>query len=150
MPLKMNVGLTRKVGEPNYSSRGASVNIELELDSGLVNEPQKLKDRIGQMFSLVRTSLAEELNGNGNGNGHATAPANGNGNGNGHDKPEQAPAKNPNRPATQSQIKAIFGICKSKNYDMTQILHDRCNVGRPDDLTITQASDLISYLKNGE
>jgi len=27
MPLKVNLGLTKKIGETNYSSRGASVNI---------------------------------------------------------------------------------------------------------------------------
>ncbi len=36
MPMKLNVGLSRKVGEPNYGSRGASVNLELELDAALV------------------------------------------------------------------------------------------------------------------
>jgi hypothetical protein len=28
--MKLNVGLSRKVGEPNYGSRGASVNLELD------------------------------------------------------------------------------------------------------------------------
>ena len=32
--LKLNAGISRKVGEPNYGSRGASVNVELELESG--------------------------------------------------------------------------------------------------------------------
>ena len=33
--LKLNAGFSRKVGEANFSSRGASVNVELELESGL-------------------------------------------------------------------------------------------------------------------
>ena len=29
--LKLNIGFNRKVGEPNYSSRGASVNLEIQV-----------------------------------------------------------------------------------------------------------------------
>ncbi|MBA4015745.1 MAG: hypothetical protein C0483_01010 [Pirellula sp.] len=35
-----------KVGEANYGSRDASVNLELELDSSLVGAPDRLKERI--------------------------------------------------------------------------------------------------------
>ena len=63
MPLKLNLGLSRKVGETNYGSRGASVNIEMELESALVGEPVKLLERIRQIFDTVRSSLADELNG---------------------------------------------------------------------------------------
>src|SRR5437899_5709876 len=70
MPLKLNVGASRKVTDNNYGSRGASVNLELELDASLVAEPAKLQDRIRDLFDLVRASLAEELNGNSN--DHAT------------------------------------------------------------------------------
>src|SRR5439155_7086344 len=76
MPLRLNVGLNRKVGEVNYSSRGASVNLELELDGALVAEPQKLHERIRQLFGLVRTALAEELNGGSNGHDSANNGAN--------------------------------------------------------------------------
>ena len=41
------------------------LNLELELDASLVAEPQKLQERIRDLFDLVRTSLAEELNGHG-------------------------------------------------------------------------------------
>ena len=37
MPLIVNVGLSKKIGLPNYSSLGASVHVEYEADSTLLN-----------------------------------------------------------------------------------------------------------------
>ncbi|MEI8375748.1 MAG: hypothetical protein WCJ35_23240 [Planctomycetota bacterium] len=102
MPLKTNIGVSRKVADNNYGSRGANVNLEVELDSTLINEPDRFHDRIRQVFRLAQQVIDEELtrqqadgtasqttnganghtqqNGsNGNGNDHAT-----NGNGNSH------------------------------------------------------------------
>jgi len=154
MPLKINVGLSRKVGENNYGSKGASINIEMELDGSLANDPAMLQQRIRQLFGLVRDSVKEELNGNGttgaaqnhgttgngNGNGH-----NGNGNGNGN---STAPSK-PARQATESQVKAIFAICKSNGFDMSRVLREHFQVDRAETLTVKQASTLIDRLKNG-
>jgi hypothetical protein len=104
MPLKLNVGLNKKIGEANYGSRGASVNVEIELESGIIGEPAKLQERIRQLFGIVRTSLAEELNSNGR-----SAANNG---ANGHPKPENgsdAPSGQAGtaRSATPSQVRAI-------------------------------------------
>jgi hypothetical protein len=148
MPLKLNVGLSRKVGESNYGSRGASVNVEMELESTLVGEPAKLQDRIRQLFAIVRSSLAEELNGNGNG-GH-TKPVNGS---NGHTEAsaggESTSRQNGTpRAATQSQVRALHAITKSKGVSLTRLLRGRYQVDLPDDLTIKQASELIDSLKN--
>src|SRR5260370_34209584 len=117
--MKINVGLCRKIGESNYGSRGATVNLEIELDSSLVGEPARLKERIRQLFALVRTSLAEELNG-GNGNSHGQQPngeahpansQNGNGKGNGHSTGAQNGQRSGGRrAATQAQVKAIYAI----------------------------------------
>jgi hypothetical protein len=74
MPLKTNVGVSRKVADNNYGSRGASVNLELELDSTLIQDPERFHDRIRQVFRLAQQAIDEELNrqqGN-NTAGHAT------------------------------------------------------------------------------
>ncbi|MBM4073515.1 MAG: hypothetical protein FJ271_32020 [Planctomycetes bacterium] len=145
MPLKLNIGLSKKVGESNYGSRGASLNVEIELESALIAEPAKFQERVRQVFALVRTSLDEELNGNGhapstdNGNGKTQQPVNGNGNG---------PARNGGqRQATQSQIKAIHAIARSRRIDIGQFLSDRFHVNRADDLNIKAASTAIDELK---
>lgn len=69
MTMKLNVGLSRKVGEANYGSRGASVHLEVEVESALAAEPQQLQERIRLLFRLARQSVDSELNGNGNGQG---------------------------------------------------------------------------------
>jgi hypothetical protein len=146
MPLKLNVGASKKVGEANYGSRGASVNVELELDSNLISDPAKMKDKIRQLFALVRTSLAEELNGS---NGHATQ------------RPSAQPAPQPvtphqeangeqrsvTRPASPAQIKAIYAMARRVGVDLGALLLTRFQVRRPDDLTLRQASSVIDELK---
>jgi len=145
MPLKLNIGLSKKLGEANYGSRGASVNLELELESALVSEPAKLREKISQAFNLVRTSLAEELNG---GNGHTgqETPANGaSGNGAASTSNQRT---TPPRPATQSQVKAIIAIARSQKLDLKPLLQSRFRISRPDDLSIKEASSLIDELKS--
>jgi len=145
--MKVSVGLTKKIGDTNYGSRGASVNVELELESSLVSEPAKLQERIRQIFGIVRTSLAEELNGNGHGAAQNTNRANG------HAKTE-GPASNAGtrqpRAATQSQVRAIHAIAKSQGIQLARLLGGRYQVDRAEDLTIKQASELIDSLKSNK
>jgi hypothetical protein len=151
MPLKLNVGLSKKVGDANYGSRGASVNVEIELESALVSQPDQLKDRIRQIFNSLRSSLSEELNGNG---AHPTGAnaSSGARNGNGQHNGGQASSgkAQPVRPATQSQIKAIHAIARSQQLDLVRFLRDRFNRERPEDLTIKEASGAIDDLKRKE
>ena len=153
MPLKLNVGASKKVGESNYGSRGAFVNVELELDTGLIAKPQELRERIRELFGVVRSSLVEELNGNG---ASHSAPAdrqqvqNGNGH-NGHadhDAPAQANGQGQPRGATQSQIKALFAIAKSRGLNLNELIRDRFRCGKPEQLSIREASQLIDSLKS--
>lgn len=150
MPMKLNVGLSRKVGEPNYGSRGASVNLELELDNSLVEQPDRLRERIRQLYQLAKASVDEELNGvdhqpaNGSGSVIDQYRMNGNGssNGNGRSSNGHGP-----RHATSSQVKAIHAIAGRNRIDVARLVQDRFSVQRPDDLSISDASTLIDELK---
>ena len=129
--LKLNAGCSRKVGESNYGSRGASVNIELELESHAISDPDDLRKRIDSLFDLARKSVDDELN-------HQTQPT------------TNAAPNNGNRSvryATQSQIRAIHAISQRNQIDAAQIANQRFQVNDVAELTIQEASSLIDELK---
>jgi hypothetical protein len=136
MPLKANVGLSRKVADNHYGSRGASINIELELDSSLIGEPAKFQEKIRQVYGLARASLNEELT-----NNQPAPTANGNGAKNGSTNGQKP------RPATASQVKAINSIASNQRLDLARYLTEHHNVNRPEDLDIKAASKVIDALK---
>ena len=155
MPAKLNIGLSRKIGEANYGSRGASVNLEIELDSAAVHDSQLLHERIRTLYSMARQSVEEELNSSAenfhvdsshaNGNGHANnnghAHGNGHANGNGQHARQQAGT------ATQSQIRAIFAIARRQGLDPLSLVRERFHRERLEDLSIREASSMIDELK---
>lgn len=165
MPMKLNVGLSRKIGLANYGSRGATVNLELEVDSTLVAEPERLQERIRELFSLANASIDEELQtapaqpvpdaqrSNGRAaenprqqhatgrNGASCSATNGNrSNGNG-----RQPTNNP-PPATASQIRALHAIANRQGLNLEAVLQERFDLSDAVTLTIAEASQLIDEL----
>ena len=143
--LRLNVGFTKKVGEAHYGSRGASINLELELDSSLVGDAGRLKDRIRHLFGLAKASVDEEL--------AAAEPAvNGNGSsgtqsaGNAAAKPSGR-HRDGTRAATASQVRALHAIADRRKLDLSALLAERFQIDDPAGLTITEASNLIDELK---
>lgn len=152
--LKLNVGFTKKVGEANYGSRGASVNLDVELESGVIGDADRLKERIHLLFALAKASVEDELNGhsqvansrNGttttaagtNGNGHVNE--NGHANGNGRQRETI-------RKATASQVRAIHAIVDRQRLDLPALLQQRFGLNAAADLSITEASGLIDEIK---
>jgi len=61
MPLKLNVGLSRKVGMPNFGSLGASCSLESELDPLLLHDTETLQQRVEQAFDVCRVAVDNEL-----------------------------------------------------------------------------------------
>jgi hypothetical protein len=155
LPLKLRIGLCKKIGQPNYGSRGANINLEVEVDAALLSDPTRLREHIRGPYGIVRASIAEELNagdgthGNNHANGHADhgAEGAGNGDGNGNGAPKSNGGTQP-RPATQSQVKALFAICKNRGMNLNAVLRDRFRCGKPEQLSIREASQLIDELKS--
>lgn len=161
MPLKLNVGLSKKVGLPDYGSLGASCNVELELDAQLLaRDGNQFQQQVRQAFAacsqavqdeLARQSTASPASGSrasGNGNGHTngqngTSSTGHAGNGNSR----TGGGKSNGRKATSAQVRAIFAIAGQQQMDLAQELRNRFNVDRPDHLSIGDASQFIDDLK---
>jgi hypothetical protein len=81
---------------------------------------------------------------NGNGEGHrganGRASSNSQPNGNGHRRAG-------GRRATVSQVRAIHAIAGRQGLDLAADLHERYGIDRPEDLAISEASQLIDALK---
>jgi hypothetical protein len=142
--LKVNAGFSRKVGEPNYGSRGASVNVELEVESGLIGDPNALVTRIRNLFTIAKRSVDAELGG---------AASNPNGDGRAPREPQAGGHRNNQssdvRYATTSQVRAIRAICQCQNVDPIRLAAERFQVNDLEELTLREASMPIDDLKAG-
>ena len=130
--LKINIGHSRKIGEPNYGSRGASVHFEVEVDHGLAEQTQALRQKIRELFAQAQAAVREELHGpetNG-----TQRPAT-----NGHQRPQ--------RMATSSQVRAIHAIANRQRTNLSELLQE-LGIGRLEELSIGSASELIDRLKS--
>ena len=56
--IRLNVGLSRKIGQANFGSKGGSVNLEVEVAD---LDHTKLRESIHKLFTLAKQSLEDEL-----------------------------------------------------------------------------------------
>jgi hypothetical protein len=146
MPLKINVGLSRKVGQPNYGSRGASVNFEVEVEPTLVRQPQQLRDKIRYLFRLANEEVDQQLSSSQPPRSHEQGDGQAGGNG---DSGSRHP-RSQDGAATANQLRAIQAVAERAGVDLAGRLAEQFGVTRAEDLSARQASRLIEQLQSLE
>ena len=175
MAVKLSVGLQKKVGQPDFGSLGASCNVEFEIDQGLLeHDLSGFHQKVAETFAACRDAVHAQLgqpqeipdhsarNGNsadttrhaqharhtqhssfGTGSGSSSGIGIGSDHQNGNGRIHGSGVAS----ATQSQVRAIFAIARRNRVDPSQVVRERFQVTRPEDLSIREASSLIDELK---
>jgi hypothetical protein len=156
MPLIVNVGLSQKIGRPNYSSLGASVHVEYETDSLLLlTNVDAFHRQVQDAFAACRQAVQDELTRHEPASaeqvadhtpGQAAIPAADDRSAPSNGHPARQRSGGP-RHATANQIRAIEAIAARQNVELAGLLAERFHTDQLSNLSITQASDLIDQLQ---
>lgn len=174
MPMKLSIGLSKKIGLPDYGSLGATCNLELELDQALiVDDLDGFHDRVRRTFVACRQAVEDELahhrparansnsaasksaeparagaaRGRDNGNGSGQD----NGNRTGRDNGSGAARNSDGRHASQKQLdyaQQLAGQIKGLGVRRLEALSEKMFSKPLADLSSLDASGLIDALKD--
>ena len=61
MTIKINVGVNKKIGLPDYGSAGSHCVIELEADNSVLDNAEQFLLRVKNAYEMARASVEEEL-----------------------------------------------------------------------------------------
>jgi hypothetical protein len=153
MPIKVNVGLSQKIGQPDYGSLGATCHVEFEADSHLLqNDLDGFHRHVANAFVACKQAVQDELSRHQHGSvaqtidvaGSRHASGRSNGHANGHINGQR---RSTARKATVSQVRAIESIANRLQLDLTQWLQSKYGLRLPGELSISDASAAIDDLK---
>ncbi len=141
MPVLVNVGLSKKIGQPDYGSLGAHCNVQFELDGSYDNgSSEHFQTAIRRAYIACRQAVETEIAANQSG-------TIGNGHGGPHATSTGSSDSGTVRSATASQVRAIHAIANRNGVNLSELLQTQFGISRPDDLSIRDASGLIDQLK---
>ena len=145
MPVKLSIGVSRKVGQPNYGSVGAVCQIESELDAlTLEFDLDSLHQRIRDSYEICSNAVAAELTRQTEASAAQLDGVDAGPKSNGSARNGR---RRGNRPATPAQLRAIRAIEAETGQDLHEILSQCFSKHRVEDLTVREASHLIDILR---
>ena len=149
MPLKLTVGLSKKVGLPNYGSLGATCGVEVELhNQALHADPEAFERQVRDAFAACAQAVQDELD------RHRPPPAVPSSDGHPDRGRPDGDVGHPDRvsghrqrPATDSQVRALWAICGRRGVDLEGLVGERFGIDGPEGLSVAEASRLIDELQ---
>lgn len=133
MSIKLSVGVAKKLGQPRFSSIGASCTLELELTPEEAAAPTDLQRRLRRGFDACRAAVEAEL-----AYQRRLAGA--------HAALSRAALGDRGRRATAAQIRAVHAIVRRRRLNLHGELAERCDGRELDELSLQEASRLIDEL----
>jgi hypothetical protein len=144
--VKLNIGVSRKLGQPNYGSRQASIGLEVEIDSGLLATPEELQEKVRLLYRFADQAVEDELNYQTgsllNEVAAPTAVATSQ-----EESGDESPIQQV-RGLTDNQLRAIYGLARRLQLSPLRLVRERFRLEHVEDLDIRQASQLIEELKS--
>ena len=61
MTIKINIGVNKKIGLPDYGSAGSHCDIEIEVENSVLDDAGQFSRRVKVAYELARQSVEEEL-----------------------------------------------------------------------------------------
>jgi hypothetical protein len=163
MAVKVNLGVSKKVGLPDYGSAGASCNLEMEVSQELLDgDLAGFHEKVRSAYVAAQQAVQDQLQRLQGASPRPTAAVGTNGrtghgaNGHGPDgkrtrtwggppAAEHAPAR-PHKPATDKQLAKIRALVSRRDdTDLRELLHD-LGIGSLAGLDVAGASGLIDML----
>jgi hypothetical protein len=149
MALKVCVGLSRKIGQPDFGSLGASCSVEAEVENSVLDREPEFSRRVRELYATCAQAVDEELV-----RQQDMTPSTRSKRRRSQNRGQEANGEHQNGkgsyanwPAMPSQVRALHVLAERHHLDLAELLATRFGVNSPEQLTAAASGRLIVELQ---